>query len=108
MTKEEIRMGVDSGMLLAIGTWSAEQLEKEEDILSVALHLSMERLGWECIRCPHETFQWVGTEMCENEDGSLSIFVKVTRNPKENPEYDERTKNQEVNEDDRRDECESK
>lgn len=96
MTKEEIREAAAKGILLHCGIVSAKQLEDPElDVLSLGLHLSMERLGWECVKCPHETFQWVGIELSEEEDGGLSIYVKVERQPKENPEYDIRTSRKE-------------
>lgn len=92
MTKEEIEEGYKKGTLLYAGTISKEKIEDAEfDIPSFALHLSMERLGWECVSCPHESFQWVGNELFEEEDGGLTILVKVTRKPKENLEYDART-----------------
>ena len=97
MTKEEIKQGCVDGILLNAGTISKEKLEDLElDVLSLALHLSMERLGWECVKCPHETFQWVGNELFEEEDGGLTILVKVAREPKENQEYDTRTSREEI------------
>ena len=46
MTKEEMKQGCVDGTLLNAGTISKEELEDLEfDILSFALHLSMERLG---------------------------------------------------------------
>lgn len=97
MTKEEMKQGCVDGTLLNAGTISKEELEDLEfDILSFALHLSMERLGWECVKCPHETFQWVGSELFEEEDGGLTILVKVAREPKENQEYDTRTSREEI------------
>ena len=92
MTKEEMKEGYKKGTLLYAGTISKEKIENADfDIVSFALHLSMERLGWECVRCPHESFQWVGNELFEEEDGGLTILVKITRKPKENLEYDTRT-----------------
>ena len=92
MTKEEMKEGCKKGILLYAGTISKEKIEDAEfDIPSFALHLSMERLGWECVRCPHEALQWVGNELFEEEDGGLTILVKIAREPKENLEYDTRT-----------------
>lgn len=92
MTKEKIEEGYKKGTLLYAGTISKEKIENADfDIVSFALHLSMERLGWECVACPHESFQWVGNELFEEEDGGLTILVKITRKPKENLEYDTRT-----------------
>ena len=96
MTKQEMEEGCKKGILLNAGTISKERIEDAGfDILSFALHLSMERLGWECVGCPHEAFQWVGNELFEEEDGGLTILVKVTREPKENLEYDTRTSRKE-------------
>lgn len=70
-----------------------EQLEDPSiDVLQLAMEGAMARLGWECLSCPHESFQWVGTDLKERADGGLNIYIKIVREDKENPEYDERTK----------------
>lgn len=72
-----------------------EQLEDPSvDVLQIAMEGAMARIGWECLSCPHETFQWVGTDIQEREDGGLSIYIKICREDKENPEYDERTRDE--------------
>lgn len=73
-----------------------EQLEDQSiDVLELAMEAAMARLGWECLSNPHESFQWVGNELKERPDGGLNIYIKVVREDKENPEYDERTKKDE-------------
>lgn len=70
-----------------------EQLDNPNiDVLQIAMEGAVARIGWECLSCPHEAFQWVGTDLQEREDGGLNIFINVLREDKENPEYDERTK----------------
>lgn len=76
-------------------TITKEQLDNPNvDVLQIAMEGAMARIGWECLSCPHETFQWVGTDIQEREDGGLSIYIKICREDKENPEYDERTRDE--------------
>ena len=76
-------------------TFSKAQLDKpkeEFDVVEAAMEAAMARIGWECISCPHEAFQWIGNELEENDEGGLNVYIKIVRENKENSEYDSRTK----------------
>lgn len=94
-------------------TWTKEQLdayEDEHDFIKMCLDEAAKNIGYMAIMSPYEAVQWVGNELQENEEnGTVQLYVKLNLYEAENPEYYERTKKVEDDEDGRNDsdECKS-
>lgn len=77
-------------------TWNKEQLDSyddEYDFVQMCLDEAAKTIGYMAIMNPYESIQWVGNQLKESEENAtIQLYVKLNIFPHDNPEYFERTK----------------